>query len=414
MVLLFVIIFLIVTILYVYISKYNMKEEYKIRDIANNTITRIRGNYIDITCNEETVRIVKEDGNKWYYKKADEKRELDYESVFQVDDREFELFRTEKRNGIYILIPLSITMLTILALFLQTYTLLNESKDLEKSEIENDNIDITMEIPVDFETTTTENGVSDQRKNEDDLQVSDNNEEKEVAYSIKDNSIDWESFQSSEKERRNLLNNPSEIGIQISKYQGDIEWDKVKADGIDYAIIQAGSRGYEMGGLNVDPYFKKNIDEAKANGIKVGVSFHSQAINREEIDEEIELIMNSIEGYNLDYPIGITLLREENFRTSALTFDEYIDLIKYFCSCIEQRGYASMIMGEADWFDQFSEGKIFDGYYKMVYDPNDPPSDINNCIIWIYNAHAEKMVDGIKDNLEVAISVSAYVGENER
>lgn len=226
--------------------------------------------------------------------------------------------------------------------------------------------------------------------------------------------IDWESFQQSPKQRRELLNNSSEMGIQVSKYQGVIEWGKVKADGIDFAIIQAGSRGYKEGGLNVDPYFKTNIDEATANGIKVGVSFHSQAINRGEIDEEIELIMKSVNGYDLKYPIGITLLQEENYRTSKLTFNEYIDLIKYFCICIEENGYTPMIMGEAEWFEQFSEGNFFDGYLKMVYDPNNPPSDINNCIIWIYTANSKGLINGINDDLVVAMSVSAYTNENDR
>lgn len=72
-----------------------------------------------------------------------------------------------------------------------------------------------------------------------------------------------------------------------------------------------------------------------------------------------------------------------------------------------------MIMGTSDWFEQFSEGQYFDGYLKMVYDPNNPPSDINNCIIWIYRANSKNLINGIENNLVVAISVGAYIDENE-
>lgn len=319
-------------------------------------------------------------------------------------------------------------MLTISVLLFQVSTLMKESQEkerIEKNEIEKEHLNTTMDIETDSSITKNESPSIINRHNlkSNEENSSNNNEIVEDIHSFVENNddlfkeniyVDWKSFRQGVKERRILLNNPSEMGIQVSKYQGDIEWEKVKDDGIDYAIIQAGSRGYETGGLNEDPYFKINIDRATFNGIKVGVSFHSQAINREEIDEEIELIMESIKGYDLDYPIGITLLQEENFRTFVLTYNEYVDLIKYFCIRIKQKGYIPMIMGTADWFEQFSEGKFFDGYLKMVYAPNDPPSDINNCVIWIYRANSKKLVNGVKDELAIAISVSAYVNQSER
>lgn len=114
----FVIIFFIVSLFYVFIGKYNIEEKYDLIDIANKTTTRIRGQYIDIVYNGESVRIIKEDGKCWYYKEADDKKkELKCESVFKVGDREFKIIRTNKRDSFFILIPLITTVLTILALF---------------------------------------------------------------------------------------------------------------------------------------------------------------------------------------------------------------------------------------------------------------------------------------------------------
>lgn len=396
-------------------------------DISSNTITRIRGNYIEITYNGINMRISKNAENCWCYKNADTMQKLENESIFKVGDKEFKIIQTEKRDGNFIIIPLITTLITISVILFQTYTLIKESDEtngINTDKVENGVPDTTIAQEPESAITSKEDFSSKNMENfqtEDDNPPNDDEIVEDIHSFVEKNDdmfkenikVDWTSFQEGAKQRRNLLNNPSEMGIQVSKYQGDIEWEKVKADGIDYAIIQAGSRGYELGGLNEDPYFKKNMDGATANDIKIGVSFHSQAINHEEMDEEIELIIKSIQGYHLDYPIGITLLREENFRTSELTYEDYIDLIKYFCIRIKQKGYTPMIMGTADWFEQFSEGQYFDGYLKMVYDPNNPPSDINNCIIWIYRANSKNLINGIENNLVVAISVGAYIDENE-
>ena len=227
--------------------------------------------------------------------------------------------------------------------------------------------------------------------------------------------IDWEwEYQGNADDMRLYLKNtPSELGIDVSKYQGTIDWEKVKADGIDFAIIRVGSRGYGSGGnLYSDSKFKENMDGAIANGIKTGVYFYSQATNRDEVDEEIDKILKDIEGYSLDYPIGVELICErDDYRTYELSTtehqEEYIDLIKYFCNSIKQNGYTPMIYGTMEWFQQFPEGS-FDGYYKWIYS-RVAPNNIDNCIIWQYE-RGTSVVDGISN---VSVDLSVYNGENE-
>ncbi len=224
----------------------------------------------------------------------------------------------------------------------------------------------------------------------------------------------WEYEGSVDDMRLYLKNTPSELGIDVSKYQETIDWERVKADGIDFAIIRIGSRGYKYGNISLDSKFNENMIGATANGIKTGVYFYSQAINQEEMEEEICEILKAIEGYSLDYPIGIELVCEGNdYRTYTLSTKEYqkeyIDLIKYFCTRIEQNGHIPMIYGPMEWFQQFPTG-TFDEYYKWVYSSELAPNNIENCVVWQYKRDTRGIIDGIT---HVSIDLSVYNVKND-
>ena len=92
-------------------------------------------------------------------------------------------------------------------------------------------------------------------------------------------------------------------GIDVSVYQGDIDWDKVKASGVDYVIIRCGFRGYVTGSVNEDANFKRNIEGAKKAGLQVGVYFFSQALTVDEALEEAEFCIELLDGCELEYPV---------------------------------------------------------------------------------------------------------------
>lgn len=94
-------------------------------------------------------------------------------------------------------------------------------------------------------------------------------------------------------------------GIDVSKWQGNIDWKAVAGAGIDFAIIRVGYRGYTAGSLVEDEYFRKNIAGATKAGIKVGVYFFTQAITEAEAVEEASMAIECVKGYHLDYPIFI-------------------------------------------------------------------------------------------------------------
>ncbi|MCM1568619.1 MAG: InlB B-repeat-containing protein [Roseburia sp.] len=137
-------------------------------------------------------------------------------------------------------------------------------------------------------------------------------------------------------------------GIDVSKYQGVIDWNRVKADGVEFAIIRAGFRGYgEEGTLCTDPYFASNIAGATNAGIPVGVYFFSQAITAEEARAEANYVMSLVGGYRLTLPIVMdyeyvsgSIGRLYNAHLSAA---QATDICKEFCRTVEARGYEAMV-----------------------------------------------------------------------
>ena len=103
-------------------------------------------------------------------------------------------------------------------------------------------------------------------------------------------------------------------GIDVSAHQEVIDWDAVKASGVEFAMIRCGYRGYQYGYVHKDEYFDRNMQEAKRVGIKVGVYFYSQAINPEEAREEADFTLQQIENYELDLPVVFDMEESVNQR----------------------------------------------------------------------------------------------------
>ncbi len=131
-------------------------------------------------------------------------------------------------------------------------------------------------------------------------------------------------------------------GIDVSEHQGAIDWQKVHDDGVDYAIIRAGYRGYSEGKLFEDARFKINIEGAKAAGLKVGVYFFSQAVNTSEATEEAEFLLNSVKGYKLDLPIYFDWERVGEVgqtRVDDVDGSTITDCALAFCGAVETAGF---------------------------------------------------------------------------
>lgn len=228
-----------------------------------------------------------------------------------------------------------------------------------------------------------------------------------------DYNFDWNNYSVNDDGYRFIINDDleSDTGISVSYYQQDIDWEEVKEQNIDYAIIRVGYRGMEEGNIHVDPKFEENINGALDNGIKVGVYFFSQAKNKEELDEEIEFVLSKIEGYEVSYPIGINLDRYgedskySNSRISDMSDDEYIDMIKYFAITIANKGYIPIVYNTDDEFSRLPENAL-DGCLKWVYSGKGL-GNVNNCAIWQYRNYYN--IDGIDTKVSISFSAMPFI-----
>lgn len=144
----------------------------------------------------------------------------------------------------------------------------------------------------------------------------------------------------------------SRQGIDVSNHQGYIDWEKVKGAGIDFAIIRIGYRGYaQEGTLNLDKEFQRNIKNAQAAGVDVGVYIFSQAICEEEANEEAEFVIKNLEGYELQLPVVYDpeSILDAKARTDDVTGEQFTKNTIIFCEMIKDAGYEPMIYSNMLW-----------------------------------------------------------------
>ena len=173
----------------------------------------------------------------------------------------------------------------------------------------------------------------------------------------------------------------SHMGIDVSKYQGKIDWEKVAADGVEFVFLRLGLRGYESGKLVEDETFQTNIQGALAHGIKVGVYFFSQAVTEAEAVEEANFVLERIAPYQIDCPVvfDVEKVGSSTARMNQLTPQERTTVTIAFLDTIEAAGYKSMFYHNMEtallllelerlenydkWFAYYGE----DLYYPYAY-----------------------------------------------
>lgn len=200
-------------------------------------------------------------------------------------------------------------------------------------------------------------------------------------------------------------------GIDVSVFQGDIDWDSVKNDGIDFVMLRAGYRGYgEKGIMGEDANFRKNYDGAKKAGLKVGVYFFSQATSEAEAREEAEFLLEIIKDCRLDYPVAYDweFVDNDEARTNGMSGKAVTACAKAFCEKITEAGYTPLIYFncETGYFNyELSLVKDIDFWLAEYYDT---PSFYYNYKVWQYTKSGT--VNGIDGNVDINISLSDFSG----
>ena len=201
----------------------------------------------------------------------------------------------------------------------------------------------------------------------------------------------------------------SHKGIDVSKYQKDIDWDKVAADGVEYAFIRVGSRGYgAKGTLLKDEYFHQNVKGALAAGVKAGAYFFSQALTVEEALAEAELVIGELAGYEITYPVAVDIERVEGqvARQDALTKAKRTAVCLAFCKKIAEAGYTPMIYGDAETFSELLDAEALAEYDFWICETEGDTSFPYEFAVWQYSH--EGKVDGIGGDTSLSIALKEW------
>jgi len=196
----------------------------------------------------------------------------------------------------------------------------------------------------------------------------------------------------------------SYIGVDVSKFQGKIDWEKVAADGVDFAILRVGYRGYgEAGTLNVDATFDDNAKGALKAGLHVGVYFYTQALNEEELQEEVDLILENIAPYAIDCPIVFDVEKVNgNGRMNELSVEERTNLTILFCEKIKAAGYVPMIYLNMEMGALMLDLTKLEDYEKWFAYYNTNFYYPYNFTLWQYDDGGN--VNGIKGDVDMNIA----------
>ena len=195
-------------------------------------------------------------------------------------------------------------------------------------------------------------------------------------------------------------------GIDVSSFQGDIDWNKVKESGIDYAIIRCGFRNLTNEEIHVDNKFHYNISEANRLGIPVGVYFYSTAINEKEAFEEASFVLNLIKDYEVIYPVVYDFEMFNEKRTKGVSDGRINNNAIKFLDYIRAHGYHGMLYTNLRGIESHWYLDNFEGYRIWYAQYIDIPTYYGHYDMWQYTDSGR--VDGIDVAVDLNHSYIAY------
>ena len=232
-----------------------------------------------------------------------------------------------------------------------------------------------------------------------------------VLDEVKKHDLLSENFVENDKGEMQYVENgvmTSHKGIDVSKYQGDIDWKAVKEDGVEYAFVRLGLRGYESGKLVLDEYFDKNMRGANEADVAAGVYFFTQAITVEEAKEEAAYVLENITEYDVTCPIvfDVEMIVGANGRANNLTKEERTDITIAFCEVIRQAGYTPMIYGNVKCFTKMLDLARLEDYEKWYAFYDNYMYIPYEVSCWQYTEKGT--VKGIKNKVDLNISYKTW------
>ena len=196
----------------------------------------------------------------------------------------------------------------------------------------------------------------------------------------------------------------TEIGIDVSRWQEEIDFKKVKDAGATFVMIRVGAQQGMGGEYTLDPYFKQNIENALANDLKVGVYFYSYADSTEEAEKQADWVLKQIEDYKLTLPVAFDWECYNNFNQMELSLFGLNEVAETFLERVEEEGYDGMLYGSKNYLDSIWKYHDYDVWLAHYTDETDYDS---HYVMW------QLCQDGQIDGINTAVDINVLYKHNE-
>ena len=227
-------------------------------------------------------------------------------------------------------------------------------------------------------------------------------------FNLKKSEVNLEKF-TEHNGLRSYQDSRASMGIDVSEFQGQIDWNAVGGSDVEFAMIRIGYRGTTKGQLFSDDCFEQNYQGATEAGLDVGVYFFSQAVSEEEAREEAQFVLDTLNGRKLQYPIAFDWehpVGEGPFRVQDVKGEDAARYGAVFCETIKAGGYRPIVYSNkysAYTFFDLDQWKDYDLWYAEYHDQ---PSLYYDYRMWQYTD--EGTVPGINSGVDLNICFKAY------
>lgn len=228
--------------------------------------------------------------------------------------------------------------------------------------------------------------------------------EEEIDAELEDTAVNGADDDSDATEQTTIRRDGNaKFGIDVSKWNKEIDWDKVKKAGVEFAIIRVGYRGSSTGALVEDPYFEKNIRGAIASDIPVGVYFFTQAVNEVEAVEEASMVIKLCQNFDLDYPVFIdTEGAGGDGRADSLDVETRTLVCDAFCTTIKNAGYDAGVYASRNWLNEKLISDKLEEHIIWLAEYRDTPLYQGYYQMWQYSSSGK--IDGIEGRVDINLS----------
>ena len=189
------------------------------------------------------------------------------------------------------------------------------------------------------------------------------------------------------------------IGIDVSRYQENIDFEKVKNSGVEFVIIRIGVQSGAKKDISIDSYYLENIKKAKEAGLLVGVYLYSTAISPEIAKEQAKWVIKTLDGVKLDFPIAFDWENWQYFREYEISLYDLSKSYLSFAEEIEKNGYKAMLYGSKYYLENMWLDK--GNYPVWLAHYTDKTNYSGDYIMWQYSAIGE--VDGINNAVDLDV-----------